>query len=1084
MASKVTCSSCGWSWNKSDSSKKDLYVCHQCGKDNTMKDGGWLNKFEDTPDAQNGIEGTMGGLTDKGFNYNGAWGGTMQMGGSLPGSVGHMYARTISPAPSNGPYAKKTKASAQTGESVVKSDTGGGDTPNDGYIPIPGGFNRTITTGVSETFDPTNPKWRGNDSRSLQMKIKNDSLMANLIADAKSLPKSEWKKKYEGKYFDVWNGYQPINPNHYDEYKNDYATNEDWIRSSHQAENELKMLNTFNVNKEKFKKEASDFINQYKNQNEFLSNFPTEAAKKYGYTPGETLNPNEFLSKDVVSKAYQAINSNKGFPLPQDPTNEMTCINGICTLESMIGVDFSPLKGKLGVYYDPKTGYTIPQYNPTFVEDNNYAKVGYRKLNPNEAPEAGDLAQYTNEGKPRHMELVLGYNPNRQALIVYNNYSQTNDNKPGEGKELRPFEEGTYKPYQFEKTDYFRLTPEAAQKAASVNPGYPKWQQEKMEAKKALESSEDYKKFIEAQNLIKTNKEKYDKYSKMSEEWWNWRNGGKTSAQNGQEMRFYQEGLDWKPKNISKDGGWLSKYEEGGIIEDPMGQWAHPGEITRIPSNQITMQGVDYPVLGISDTGDTKMMQPGEDYTYDGKSVTEIPMAQKGKIVPLRDLMKQEDEKLKAKSDNTKAVQPKKVSKQEANLNKFRMEQAERNRQLELSKKGQSDFTNAISDIATGIAIEPTQFRLPTQEEYEAGRSGDWSQRAPMLAESLGYGLFNEMTGAAMQALPGALSRASKFLTEETALKNAYKINPWAYQYNLPKDVMYRGIGEAGMKDAIESGIFRAKPNVEVVYSPGTNLRLSKQFNNAYYSPKFNIADRYGEGYIAEVPKSASSWGQRYKGKKDWSQIARRDIPTIEGRILQKDWLQGYKEPPKKEDGGIIEYPMAQDGITRGGYDDPDYVTGTSRRAFNKMVGMGNYLVPANAINSAADLAKAKGLDYGAITSGPADAVRHAAAAASVASRLPVPKFIGQYSPDLDRAIRIAGANLLGIGNEVMSLNPEGLLMDIKNNYQGSLIGSIPGLNDKTRNKMIINQLQKGKLTVDNPNKPKKENGGWLNKYK
>jgi hypothetical protein len=57
---------------------------------------------------------------------------------------------------------------------------------------------------------------------------------------------------------------------------------------------------------------------------------------------------------------------------------------------------------------------------------------------------------------------------------------------------------------------------------------------------------------------------------------------------------------------------------------------------------------------------------------------------------------------------------------------------------------------------------------------------------------------------------------------------------------------------------------------------------------------------------------------------------------------------------------------MAQDGITRGGYDDPDYVTGTSRRAFNKMAGIGNYLVPANAINSAADLAKKKGLDYGA----------------------------------------------------------------------------------------------------------------------
>ena len=37
------------------------------------------------------------------------------MGGSIPGSVGFTYARTNSPAPSNGPYAKKTKASAQDG---------------------------------------------------------------------------------------------------------------------------------------------------------------------------------------------------------------------------------------------------------------------------------------------------------------------------------------------------------------------------------------------------------------------------------------------------------------------------------------------------------------------------------------------------------------------------------------------------------------------------------------------------------------------------------------------------------------------------------------------------------------------------------------------------------------------------------------------------------------------------------------------------------------------------------------------------------------------------------------------------------
>lgn len=749
--------------------------------------------------AENGIEGTMGGLTDIGFDYNGAWGGpSMAMGGGIPGSVGFTYARTQGAAPSNGPYAKKTKPSAQDGMEVNNtSPDGGSDTPDDGYVVIPGGFLKTVTRDISETFDPSNPRWRGNSPEWLQKRAKNADLLIQVIKDAKSLPKKEWEQKYKGASFEaVGEGRsQPILPEFYNDYKKkDDAYIQSWSVARDQAKNELLMQSKWSASKEKAKKEALDYLTQYKTQSELLSTIPTEASKKYGYTPGELENvsPWQFLSKDAVSKAYYAINANKGFPLPQDPTNEMTCINGICTIQSMIGVDFSPLKGAKGVYYDKETGRTIPQYNPTWLENENYKKVGYRKLDPNEYPQPGDLAQYTDEGVPHHMELILGNLPN--GLIVYNNYSQTKDFKPGEGKEVRGFRPGTWEPREFEKTEYFRLTPEAQQKALSRNPEFAK----KLEGKKAFESSDDYKKFMEAQSYLKANEQQYKKLSEMNPQ--DWRNGGRTSAQNGQEMRYYQAGLDFKPKTISKNGGWLEKYQEGGIIEDPMGQWAYPGEITRIPSNEITMQGVDYPVLGISDTGDTQMMQPGQDYTFDGNSVTEIPMMQKG---------------------------------------------------------------------------------------------------------------------------------------------------------------------------------------------------------------------------------------------------------------------------------GAVKDP---------GYSEPDYVTGTSRRTLNKMIGMGNYLVPANVLNQAADIAELKGYGYGEDNEGPLDAVRHAAASASVASRIPVPKMISEYSPALDRAIRIAGANALGIGHELVNFNPEGLLMDIKNNYRGSLVGSIPGLTDKQRNKMIVNQLTKKQLTVDNPKK-KKENGGWLNKY-
>ena len=79
-----------------------------------------------------------------------------------------------------------------------------------------------------------------------------------------------------------------------------------------------------------------------------------------------------------------------------------------------------------------------------------------------------------------------------------------------------------------------------------------------------------------------------------------------------------------------QEGGWLKKYQEGGIIEDDRGQWAHPGEITKINSNKITMKGVDYPVLGVSDEGDRQIMYPEGEYTFKGENVTEYPLKAHG----------------------------------------------------------------------------------------------------------------------------------------------------------------------------------------------------------------------------------------------------------------------------------------------------------------------------------------------------------------------------------------------------------------------------------------------------------------------
>lgn len=74
------------------------------------------------------------------------------------------------------------------------------------------------------------------------------------------------------------------------------------------------------------------------------------------------------------------------------------------------------------------------------------------------------------------------------------------------------------------------------------------------------------------------------------------------------------------PKNPFKDD----------VLYTPEGQWKYPGQITKIPDRNITMKGVNYPVLGVDDLGNEQMMYPGANYTFPGNTVTEYPQLQYG----------------------------------------------------------------------------------------------------------------------------------------------------------------------------------------------------------------------------------------------------------------------------------------------------------------------------------------------------------------------------------------------------------------------------------------------------------------------
>ena len=45
-----------------------------------------------------------------------------------------------------------------------------------------------------------------------------------------------------------------------------------------------------------------------------------------------------------------------------------------------------------------------------------------------------------------------------------------------------------------------------------------------------------------------------------------------------------------------------------------------------IPSGDITMEGVDFPVYGVDNLGNEKIMMPGANYTFPGNEVFEVPL--------------------------------------------------------------------------------------------------------------------------------------------------------------------------------------------------------------------------------------------------------------------------------------------------------------------------------------------------------------------------------------------------------------------------------------------------------------------------
>jgi hypothetical protein len=84
--------------------------------------------------------------------------------------------------------------------------------------------------------------------------------------------------------------------------------------------------------------------------------------------------------------------------------------------------------------------------------------------------------------------------------------------------------------------------------------------------------------------------------------------------------------IDFDPTDVDYN------FKNGGVTKDNQGYWNPDnwGQPVEIDSNYITMEGVYEPLIGVSDTGDTKLMKPGKNYKFKGKKVREYPVGKLG----------------------------------------------------------------------------------------------------------------------------------------------------------------------------------------------------------------------------------------------------------------------------------------------------------------------------------------------------------------------------------------------------------------------------------------------------------------------
>lgn len=645
---------------------------------------GWLDNFGKADNANDSkvsmSEGFVGlGYDTKGRNYSPAWGGQFAMGGSIPGSVGFTYARVAGAAPSKGKYAKKTMASAQNGQEMrfyqngldwkPKSMQNGGDEikfnplTNEYELPevVVGGKDERIKNAMSQGM----ANLYGHVGELMGAPQKE---MMQLITGKEQTPSQAWGFQKSGGWLDSYSSFG----------KNAFNFGLDALGDPVNAIpgvgmiDDIGRLSLKGIGQNLVKGIDNIAISQAPSPQMMADNVLASSTPNASTVSGLS-GPPDMANIELLEK------------LKQETVDRFNTPEGKRRLQRMINKNFSR--------NHEAWGKPVDSWGEFFLEGfKNLQLSGMKKLTPDDIIEDLKKLEFTPNsegtdlsggygawfGRRDGANKATGYHKPGDKPVVYMGekkapydvrqiFAHEVDGHFGQRSTITDLDDKLSKLELKDEADLpnsisnsydldadledieYSTTGAGRRATPRFHRGYFSFGSGGLEK---LAYAGDARRNLLERGIIK------NLYDKITPEMLKKHYDLFKRTKNRYDVGLYEIIQD-SPKNfkilseVLNDlpavalpiaGGAaatisalqnqqpVQKQRNGGITKDNLGYWNPDnwGKPVEIGSNNITMEGVYEPLLGISDTGDTKLMQPGKNYKFNGKKVTEFPVAKLG----------------------------------------------------------------------------------------------------------------------------------------------------------------------------------------------------------------------------------------------------------------------------------------------------------------------------------------------------------------------------------------------------------------------------------------------------------------------